>query len=844
VHVSFPEMLLELSATAGHKHAQPLKDLFGEDQTPLEAEVVLELVKPFWTEEPYLSQGVIIEGFPRDDEDVRVLTEAGLFPDVTVVMTLDGTIGTRRALPKLYKAFTKERDGEVARRKKKADEKAKAAKEKFDTWTKVQVEKKEAKQAARELEKATQRAEQGDAYESAEEDEDEEEEEEYPEEEEEEEEEEELEDPEEAKGRIEEEIGEKQDAAGEGATAAGELFMEEYKVPMVELNADLREASVRKMFDTALGPWTGRLRKNIFEYTRATSGEEARAKIGNGSLFLSQFGTWCPVSLKEGTAVQPILGAQYPATHRGVVYMMSSAENRKKFLLDPLGYIQQSKPPPALPVNVAVVGPPKSGKTMIAERLSASYGCKVITVESAVQDLLAESPASALSNAVRAHVEAASTVPFDLCIKAVAKALQSPEVQTSGYVLDGHPFSKAELEMLEAEGIVPRKIIELTCPETDCLARAADLREETAQDDNRELHDSDQILGVRGAAYLTGLSSVKRFCQSNRQNWGVVDGSRSKWWVGTAVEELVAAQMQQQQQYWVEKIGGRPAKIDGICLSPAEVNARLGAHGLFCPVTLTKAHRLVKTGLDDFANTLEYRNLFYKLSSASAADLFCADPDAFVGAALPAKLPARITAEEVKAAFPTPIEFGGYCPVTYVAGRNQYSALKEGGGEGCAVEYDSKIFMMMDSDAVEEFMQIPTKYCNLVLPKKLPPKVRPIAVNKLPMLGYLEQTVALTITKSMSACGLAKPKFPFMTPEQSAMVYTGLHMKATNPRATEYTRSVYRTKLKRFVEKCELVMYLGKSMSDSHADSRPLGFDGKLSEFLRIQKTAQLNAAN
>lgn len=112
------------------------------------------------------------------------------------------------------------------------------------------------------------------------------------------------------------------------------------------------------------------------------------------------------------------------------------------------------------------------------------------------------------------------------------------------------------------------------------------------------------------------------------------------------------------------------------------------------------------------------------------------------------------------------------------------------------------------------------------------------------MLGYLEQTVALTITKSMSACGLAKPKFPFMTPEQSAMVYTGLHMKATNPRATEYTRSVYRTKLKRFVEKCELVMYLGKSMSDSHADSRPLGFDGKLSEFLRIQKTAQLNAAN
>ena len=189
---------------------------------------------------------------------------------------------------------------------------------------------------------------------------------------------------------------------------------------------------------------------------------------------------------------------------------------------------------------------------------------------------------------------------------------------------------------------------------------------------------------------------------------------------------------------------------------------------------------------------------------------------------------------EVKSAFPAPIEFGGFCPVTYVSGRCQYAHLKEG-AEGCAAQYDSKIFVMRDEVAVEEFLQIPGKYINVVLPKKLPPKVRPMAVNKLPMLGYLEQTVALTITKSMSQCGLAKPKFPFMTPEQSAMVYVGLHMKATNPRASEYTRSVYRQKLKVFEEKCELVRYLGKEMASTHDASRPIGFDGKLSEFLKIQ---------
>lgn len=50
-------------------------------------------------------------------------------------------------------------------------------------------------------------------------------------------------------------------------------------------------------------------------------------------------------------------------------------------------------------------------------------------------------------------------------------------------------------------------------------------------------------------------------------------------------------------------------------------------------------------------------------------------------------------------------------------------------------------------------------------------------MNGLPMLGYLEQTVAQVVTKAMTAVGNFKPKYPFMSATQSALVYFALQLK-------------------------------------------------------------------
>ena len=67
------------------------------------------------------------------------------------------------------------------------------------------------------------------------------------------------------------------------------------------------------------------------------------------------------------TTSQPVIFNQY-------IYFFESEENRNMFMLNPLKYLRQPKPFPSLPVKVAIVGPPKSGKTTRKTHNS----CKII----------------------------------------------------------------------------------------------------------------------------------------------------------------------------------------------------------------------------------------------------------------------------------------------------------------------------------------------------------------------------------------------------------------------------------------------------------------------------------
>lgn len=72
------------------------------------------------------------------------------------------------------------------------------------------------------------------------------------------------------------------------------------------------------------------------------------------------------LQLSEGDVIQPQQTHEnpvFPVIHRQYIYFFSSNENKETFMKNPIKYIRQPKPKPAVPVKIAIVGPPKSGKT-------------------------------------------------------------------------------------------------------------------------------------------------------------------------------------------------------------------------------------------------------------------------------------------------------------------------------------------------------------------------------------------------------------------------------------------------------------------------------------------------
>merc|ERR1719422_161244 len=126
-------------------------------------------------------------------------------------------------------------------------------------------------------------------------------------------------------------------------------------------------------------------------------------------------------------------------------------------------------------------------------------------------------------------------------------------------------------------------------------------------------------------------------------------------------------------------------------------------------------------------------------------------------------------------------------------------------------------------------MSLPEKYCNLKLPHKLPPRKEPLPVTGLPMLGYMEQGVAAALIAALTAAGNFKPKYPFIHPSRSALLYVAFHLKAFNPKSSDYVRKKYKQKLQKFEETCNLIRYLGDNMTVRYRDpnERPADFDTK-----------------
>ncbi|KAM9339254.1 adenylate kinase 9 [Symphorus nematophorus] len=812
----------------------------------LSPQILDMVIRPYWKQEPYMSTGFILEGFPYNPDEVQYMLQQQLFPDLVLIMVVEVSDVQRRLLPAYLEKWRerrnlhetqltllrdlrkKNREENIAKRR--AELMAEHSKTKFRSGEDEEDDEEDEATGNIEDEIEAMLEEEFPVEEDYEDKENEETE-------------------EAASERLEMEI-EERFLTDENSLASMTELLSEQNIPKISISASRKLRIVQHQLLKKIQPLLTN-RESLFQKCQPISYSLAQKLLLSSYKFYSAFGCWDPIKqYKERDLIQPLqwpLNTTYPLIFHQYIYFFASKENCNTFMQNPLKYLRQPKPAPSLPVKMAVVGPPKSGKTTVAQMFAQRYGWARLSIGDVMRMVLNTQEHTDLAVQMKKHLSQGLAVPDELAIQCLEVALMSSVCSTRGYVLDDFPKTLKQARLMGSRSIIPMVVVELKLDTVDVLRRG--LVEKMKPDKPHLMHDSSEILHIRNSCYKQEVERVRQHFQQQHQNWILLDGFKSKWWIWNSIIKEVSISMKYIHSYLQRMTSGQAACINRLCITPKELQHRLGEFGHYCPVCLALHHHLVDSSETVvLTHAAEYRGHYYKTCGTDHLEWFLLTPDQFVSPGCPRTLPQphllprKLSESQVKNRFPQQVEMKGFCPVTYLDGKQRYEVLVRGKME-YAVEYRQRIYIFETKQKRDKFLRTPETYWDQKLPSKVPPLCEPVPLTSLPTLGYLEQGVAVAVIKAMTAVGCLKPKYPFLSIQKSALLYVAFYLKAFNHKSTNYTSQKYKKKLALFEENCALIPYLSSTMRGNYRppSERPIDFEFKLNRFLAL---GDLPAAN
>ena len=328
--------------------------------------------------------------------------------------------------------------------------------------------------------------------------------------------------------------------------------------------------------------------------------------------------------------------------------------------------------------------------------------------------------------------------------------------------------------------LIPVKVIELKCEIKEIMQRC--IKDRTQPDRlarNLILNDSPETIGYKIREWKSEIGFIRDWYSNEHKNFVQIEGNSSKWSIWNEAKQVGFESINLIQTYLFRVNNHKAASIANLCVTFKEMEKRLGDFGQYCPVSLALNDELINCSENRTMNFVaEYQSYYYKMYSAKELQMFLETPEKFIPPNAPRKLPPPNELPlktDGKSVIKT-VELNGYCPVTYFDGKLRYEAIEQGFTEFSA-EYKNKLYNMANIEALDKFMRKPHLYANLLLPHKLPPVKAPINLLNIPMTGYLEQYVSEILKRALNEAGNFKPKFPFLSPTRSALLYVAYYFK-------------------------------------------------------------------
>lgn len=80
-HIDVMQHLQTIALSPTHPQHVPVSAHFADpEESPLDADVMVEVVRPFWSEDPFAQRGFVMHGFPRTGTTLIVLSMLALLP--------------------------------------------------------------------------------------------------------------------------------------------------------------------------------------------------------------------------------------------------------------------------------------------------------------------------------------------------------------------------------------------------------------------------------------------------------------------------------------------------------------------------------------------------------------------------------------------------------------------------------------------------------------------------------------------------------------------------------------------------------------------------------------------
>lgn len=546
--------------------------------------------------------------------------------------------------------------------------------------------------------------------------------------------------------------------------------------------------------------------KSFFQRVYQISLDTAEKLLEKGSFFISKFGRTCPVQIYERTnPIQMYLPAEYklsicPMIFRRYIYFVCGADHAQKFKENPLLYVQNHNfKLPLLPLKIAIIGPPKSGKSFLADKFQREFGLKVVTRGQAARYVLKYLSNFELAKNMRNVLEKGWALTPTMVALAVEAFILDGRSITQGYILDGFPASVDEMKKLQNHGIVPHLFLNI-------LASGEKIEECTVNDSGKKFMKTmaHKFILNRRNEWEKEIGTLSQYLHREFQNVFSISYPENKWDIWSRTKSIVIDTFFEILNFFLDRYLDTAKMLKSLAVVPKEFTERQSSYKNYCPACIYYDDFLVSGGTPPKRTGLAYYQDRYYWICTDHLKEFLNKPSFFIPPFNDKNLP-----EELPRFGPipnAPTFQDGLCVVCFW--NNQPKLALNQGSKKFTASYLGMIYLFCSKNCEKTFMKEPHKYYNKIIHFRNP---LPLELKKkLPTLGYLEQNVAELLTRALVNTEIVRPVHPCMDIETSAATHMALYLKIHNPRRKyEYTQIDQQLKDK-FDERREKLKYFIK----------------------------------